>query len=61
MVKCHWPGCEKLVVPSKWCCTMHWYKLPQDIRHKIWHAKAASVEYRIAVQEAQAWIKRAYG
>jgi hypothetical protein len=40
---------------------MHWYKLPQDIRHKIWHAKAASVEYRIAVQEAQAWIKRAYG
>jgi hypothetical protein len=67
--KCHWPGCEKLVVPAQWGCTQHWYTLPRDIRHKIWHAyrvsqeddKVASAEYIEAAREAREWIKRAYG
>lgn len=35
---CHWPGCEKQVPPALWGCKAHWFKLPDDLRRRIWRA-----------------------
>jgi hypothetical protein len=61
---CHWPGCTTLVAPAVWGCRPHWYKLPQQIRDRIWKAfkpgqeisKTPSAEYLAAANEAQVWI-----
>lgn len=41
---CHWPGCERQVPPAKWGCQEHWYKLPPDLRSRIWRAYRAGQE-----------------
>lgn len=61
---CHWPGCTKQVPPATWGCKPHWYKLPQDLRRRIWRAyrvgqektKTPSREYVEVAREAQDWI-----
>lgn len=61
---CHWPGCSKPVPPRMWGCRPHWYKLPQQIRDRIWSTyragqeitKTPSREYVAAAREAQDWI-----
>lgn len=62
---CHWPGCGKQVRPAMWGCRVHWYRLPQAIRTKIWETfkpgqevnATPSREYVAAAREAQDWIK----
>ena len=62
---CHWPGCEKQVPPAMWGCKVHWYKLPQVLRNKIWRAyepgqevtMTPSDEYLTVAREVQDWIK----
>ena len=61
---CHWPGCDVLVPPASWGCRKHWYKLPGNLRTKIWHAyrpgqeddKRPSDRYIEVAKEVQAWI-----
>lgn len=61
---CHWPGCEQQVPPAAWGCRPHWYKLPKEIRARIWAAyrvgqettKTPSADYIAAARAAQAWI-----
>src|ERR1700741_1111241 len=33
---CHWPGCTEQVPPAMWGCRRHWYKLPLDLRNRVW-------------------------
>lgn len=66
---CHWPGCDERVPPAMWGCRKHWYKLPQDIRDRIWNAYAPGQEntmspsqaYLEAARDAQEWIERNTG
>lgn len=61
---CHWPGCEKQVPPAMWGCKAHWYKLPIQLRQKIWAAYepgqevngTPSARYVAAAREVQDWI-----
>lgn len=61
---CHWPGCNKQVPPAMWGCKSHWFRLPSNIRGKIWSAYSIgqevngtpSKEYIDAANAAQEWI-----
>lgn len=61
---CHWPGCDKQVPPAMWGCKAHWFKLPRDLRNKIWRTyqpgqeidMTPSDEYLAVAHEVQAWI-----
>lgn len=61
---CHWPGCDRQVPPAMWGCRAHWYRLPKDLRDRIWRAyrpgqerdMRPSREYLDVAREAQAWI-----
>ena len=62
--ECHWPGCNKQVRPAFWGCLDHWFKLPLQLRTKIWRAYRPgqeqdmhpSAEYITAAREIQDWI-----
>lgn len=62
--ECHWPGCNKQVPPAVWGCREHWYKLPRNLRNKIWNAYQPgqeqklnpSQEYISVAREVQKWI-----
>lgn len=62
--RCHWTGCNLEVPPALWGCRLHWYKLPQELRNKIWKAyrpgqeirKDPSEEYLAVAEEVQQWI-----
>ena len=61
---CHWPGCTKQVPPAAWGCKPHWFKLPDEIRRRIWQTyrpgqeadSRPSKDYVDAARDAQAWI-----
>lgn len=63
---CHWPGCQRQVPPAAWGCKEHWFKLPAEIRSKIWNAfrpgqekdQRPSRQYIDAAREAQEWIAK---
>lgn len=62
--ECHWPGCSKQVPPALWGCREHWYKLPRELRNKIWNTYQPgqeqklnlSKEYISVAREVQKWI-----
>lgn len=61
---CHWPGCDRSVMPKLWGCKEHWFKLPVAIRNALWKeyrpgqevTKDPSPEYVAAAKKAQEWI-----
>lgn len=63
---CHWPGCERQVPPAMWGCKEHWFKLPSDLRGRIWRAYRVGQEedgrpsraYLDVAREAQEWIAK---
>lgn len=62
---CHWPGCQAQVPPAMWGCKPHWYKLPDDLRRRIWNAykigqenTGASPDYIAVAREVQEWIQK---
>ena len=65
---CHWPGCEVEVPPAMWGCRKHWYKLPKQLRQKLWQVYEPgqeiegnpSEEYIEVAREIQAWIAENY-
>lgn len=66
---CHWLGCREQVPPAMWGCSRHWFKLPKEIRDKIWAAynigqetdmSLVTREYLAAAQEAEDWIRRTF-
>lgn len=62
---CHWPGCEREVPPNMWGCAPHWYKLPKDLRDRIWAAyvpgqeitKTPSAAYLEVAREAERYAR----
>jgi hypothetical protein len=65
---CHWPGCTSQVPPALWGCRVHWYKLPQELRTRIWRTYRIgqerdgrpSAEYLKVALEIQQWIRTNY-
>lgn len=61
---CHWPGCTVQVPPAMWGCKDHWFKLPKQLRRKIWASYRIgqeeqgnpSKEYVEIALEVQRWI-----
>lgn len=61
---CHWPSCPIEVPPRMWGCKYHWFKLPMNLRAKIWRTyvpgqeitKTPSPEYLAVANEVQKWI-----
>jgi hypothetical protein len=61
---CHWPGCPEQTPPAKWGCTRHWFKLPKDLRDRIWLTfdpgqevnGTPSTAYLAAARAVQDWI-----
>jgi hypothetical protein len=61
---CHWPDCDKQVPPAMWGCKVHWFKLPQRLRNKVWATyepgqevdMTPSDEYIAVAREVQDWI-----
>ena len=66
MHTCHWPGCGKQVPPAMWGCRHHWFRLPLNIRNRIWREYEAGQEETLDVSEgyisaaarAQDWIAK---
>lgn len=64
--KCHWTGCNRDVPPAVWGCRDHWYRLPLELRRKIWatfrpgqeETKTPSRAYVEVAREVQDWIAR---
>ena len=62
---CHWPGCGRQVPPAMWGCRAHWFRLPKQLRVRIWIAYRPGQEntldpsaaYRAAARDAQMWIR----
>ena len=65
---CHWPGCDRAVPPAMWGCRTHWYRLPLDLRNRIWMTfrpgqeidKHPSEAYLKVAKEVQEWIASHY-
>jgi len=61
---CHWPGCGEQVPPANWGCAAHWFKLPINLRRKLWRAYIIGQEddmnptreYIKVANEIQEWI-----
>ena len=61
--RCHWPDCAVEVPPHMWGCKPHWFRLPAELRMRIWRAyrpgqevdKKPSVEY-VEAKKARAWV-----
>lgn len=64
--ECHWPGCTTQVPPAMWGCKAHWFRLPPDLRSRIWTAYRPGQEkdlnpsesYMDVAREVQDWIRR---
>lgn len=62
---CHWPGCPVEVPPKLWGCKTHWFRLPRDLRVKIWATYVPGQEitktpiqsYMQVANSVQVWIK----
>jgi len=62
---CHWPGCILQVPPAMWGCTRHWFRLPKNLRDRIWAAYRPGQErdlspsdsYMDVAREVQLWIR----
>lgn len=54
---CHWPGCEKQVPPAMWGCRTHWFRLPPELRRRIWASYRAGQE--VTMSPSPAYIKAA--
>ncbi len=62
---CHWPGCDKQVPPAMWGCKTHWFRLPKELRDRVWATyrpgqekdMTPSKEYLAVADEVQQWIR----
>lgn len=62
---CHWPGCPKQVPPAKWGCAAHWYRLPAQLRVRVWNAYRPgqerdgrpSADYLAVARAVEEWIR----
>ena len=61
---CHWPGCQIEVPRRMWGCRAHWYRVPQNLRNRIWATyvpgqeitMTPSREYVLAAKAVRDWI-----
>jgi hypothetical protein len=62
---CHWTGCKRQVPPAMWGCKEHWFRLPAELRARIWKAyrpgqertMTPSREYLDAARAVDDWIR----
>lgn len=36
--RCPFPGCTQRVPRHLWGCKAHWYRVPHDLRDRLWRA-----------------------
>ena len=61
---CHWPGCPVEVPRALWGCRQHWWRLPANLRRRIWAAYVPgqetsgrpSPDYIEAARAVRTWI-----
>jgi len=63
---CPWPGCRAHTRAAYLMCRAHWFRLPAELRSRIWDtyrpgqtALSASPEYRAALREALEFARQA--
>jgi hypothetical protein len=49
---CRVPGCPRYATEASWGCRPHWYRLPPDLRHRLFLADRDD-------QTGQAWLATA--
>jgi len=57
--------CGKQVPPAMWGCKEHWFKLPNDLRNKVWRTYKPGQEvtmtpspaYMSVMKEVDKWIQ----
>lgn len=62
---CHWPDCNKQVPPAMWGCKTHWFKLPLDLRNRVWATykpgqeitMTPSTAYLAVADQVEKWIR----
>jgi hypothetical protein len=62
---CHWPGCDRQVPPAMWGCKEHWFRLPKNLRDKVWatyrpgqeDTMTPSASYLHVAKQVQEWIR----
>ena len=64
--RCIWPGCGKPTRAAYLMCRAHWYRLPADLRARIWDtyrpgqtALTASPEYLAALRDVLDYARHA--
>ena len=64
--RCIWPGCSKPTRAAYLMCRAHWYRLPADLRARIWDtyrpgqtALTASPEYLAALRDVLDYARHA--
>ena len=59
--KCPAPRCNRQVPEDRLACRNDWYRLPKDIRDRVWAAwfggGAGTDEHTEAIMEATAWYR----
>lgn len=58
-------GCPRVVPPSMWGCTTHWFKLPKFLRDAVWRhyrpgqeiTKTPSESYVTVARVVQLWCE----
>lgn len=68
MHDCLWLGCKRRIPAEFAMCREHWGMLPEWIRTAIWRSyvpgqtiETASRGWRIAIQDAEAWVRATFG
>jgi len=58
--KCAAEGCEKIVPSDMLMCRKHWFKVPKDIRDRVWasYRGGMDAEYDVAVAAAVDAIRK---
>jgi hypothetical protein len=64
--RCAWPGCQVTAKSGRLMCRRDWYKLPADLRARIWehyrpgqNALSCSPEYRDALRDVLQFARQA--
>jgi hypothetical protein len=61
---CHWEGCHRTVPDTLYCCAIHWFRIPRELRNELWRTYRLgthTAEYIEAHHQIQLWIKGNHG
>lgn len=56
--ECHWTGCKQQVPPAMYMCKHHWFRLPKNMRDRIWATYRTGQEDTMTPSEAYIHVSR---